>query len=84
MIERQEILTDNILNFDETACAYQYVPTKVLAKKGQIIVPRPDAGLDKKTITVGLRATASGKLLRPMGIEKAKKNCVFCKIISWD
>ena len=83
MIEKQEILTDNILNFDETACAYQYVPTKVLAKKGQIIVPRPDAGMKKK-ITVGLTATASGKLLRPMWIEKAKKNFVFCKIISWD
>ena len=47
MIEKQEIDIDNILNFNKTACAYQYVLTKVLAKI-QIIVPRPDAGWDKK------------------------------------
>ena len=48
------------------------------AKKGQIIVPRPDAGLDVKKILVDLTATASSKPLRPMWIEKAKKKlCIL-------
>ena len=62
-----------VINVDETPIYWEYLPRKIIYKKGSKVIPSIKTGFEHKRSTLTLACTAWGDLLRPSVILRRKR-----------
>lgn len=74
VIDKFKIIPRDVINIDETPMYWEFLPNRIVFKKGQKVVPGAKTSNSYKRSTLLLGCNIQGDLLRPTMILKRKSN----------